>query len=201
MDTRTFERNLKDWLRLNSGLQENRNYLGMSQAGKCPRAIYELLMKGPQTTDFHHQMCYAGYLFERDALARMIEMKFAKEAKIEVVCPKDARIRGHVDGLTFWDDLLEIKSVTVKKFERISQTGNALWEHVDQVQLYMKYGPWKTAWVIYICRESFEHRVMRVQYDQGRAERLEVKLLEILVAWEKREPPACECGYCGKDGR
>lgn len=201
MDTRTFESNIKHWLSKNSRLEENRGYLGISQAGKCPRATYELLMGGACMTDFNHQMCYAGYLFERDALARLVEMRLAKEVKIEVVCPKDSRIRGHIDGLTFWNDLLEIKSVTVKKFERVFQSGNALWEHVDQVTLYMKYGPWKTAWIIYICRETFEHKVVRVQYDQGRAERLEAKMLEILAAFERREPPVCACGYCGKDGR
>jgi hypothetical protein len=201
MDTRTFESNLKHWLRINSGLEEHRDYLGISHAGKCPRAIYDLLTSGVQISAFAHQMCYVGYLFERDALARMIEMRFAKEARVEVVCPKDGRIRGHVDGLTFWDDLLEIKSVTVKKFERILQTGNALWEHIDQVQLYMKYGGWRSAWIIYICRETFEHRVVRVQYDQGRAERLEAKLLDVLTAWERKEAPACTCGYCRKGGR
>jgi hypothetical protein len=202
MDTGTFESNIKYWLRKNSGLEENRGYLGISQAGKCPRATYELLVNGNQAmSDFNHQMCYAGYLFERDALARLIEMRLAKEAKIELVCPKEARIRGHVDGVTFWGDLLEIKSVTVKKFERVCQSKSALWEHIDQVQLYMKYGGWRTTWVIYICRETFEHKVMRVQYDLERAERLEAKMLGILAAWEKKEPPACVCGYCGKDGR
>lgn len=198
MDTQTFERDLKHYLRENSGLEENRGYLGISHAGKCPRAIYDLLTKGAQLSDFAHQMCYVGYLFEKDCLARLQEMKFAKEAHVEVVCPKDSFIRGHVDGETFWGDLLEVKSVTVKKFERVCQTGQALWEHVDQVTLYMKYGPWKTAWVIYICRETFEHKVVRVQFDAGRAERLEVKLLDVLAAFERKEPPACTCGYCGK---
>jgi hypothetical protein len=202
MDTRTFESNIKHWLRKNSGLEENRGYLGISQAGKCPRATYDLLVYGNQAmSDFYHQMCYAGYLFERDCLARLVEISFAKMVKIEVVCPMEPFIRGHVDGVTFWGDLLEVKSVTVKKFKRVFQSGNALWEHVDQVQLYMKYGEWRTTWVIYICRETFEHKVVRVQYDEGRAEQLEVKMLGILAAVEKKEPPACVCGYCGKDGR
>lgn len=201
MDTLTFESNLKHWLRENSGLEEHRDYLGISHAGKCPRAIYDLLMNGAHLSDFAHQMCYVGYMFEKDCLARLVEMKFAREARVEVVCPKDPFIRGHVDGETFWGDLLEVKSITVKKFERILQTGNALWEHVDQVQLYMRYGPWKTTWVIYICRETFEHRVIRVQYDQGRAEKLEVKLLDVLAAWERKEAPVCTCGFCGKDGK
>ena len=201
MDTRTFESNLTTWLRHNSGLEQSRNYLGISKAGKCQRQIYDELVSGVVMSDFHHAMCYIGYLFERDALARLVEMRLAKGAAIELVCPKDARIRGHVDGVTLEGDLLEIKSVTTKKFERVCHGGKPLWEHVDQVQLYMRYGGWRTAWILYICRETFEHKVMRVGYDQERAARLEGKLLDVLAAVERQEPPVCECGWCGKDVR
>jgi hypothetical protein len=62
----------------------------------------------------------------------------------------------------------------------------------------MRYGGWKFAWVVYVCRETFEHKVIRVRYDELRAGRLEQKALDILKAIDAREQPKCECGYCPK---
>ena len=185
-------------VRLHSGL-ETRSYLGMSQVAYCARAAYDRFVDGdPGLTQdsFLHRMCYVGYLFEEDVLRRLREMKIAVLDRREVVAGFDDRLRGHIDGLTRWGDLLEIKSVTSSKFELVDRQGRALYEHLDQVQLYMHYGGWKYAWIVYVCRETFEHRVIRVRYEEARAARLEEKARRILKAIDERERPACECGYC-----
>ncbi len=194
--TREVEEKMTQHLRLHSGLEASRSYLGMSQIAKCARQAYDKFVDGTDVSDFHHRMCYAGYLFEQDVLRRMREMRLANLDRRELVAGFDDRVRGHIDGVTAWGDLLEIKSVTLSKFELVDKQRRALHEHNDQVQLYMRYGFWQYAWVVYVCRETFEHRVIRVRYDEQRALALELKAKEILRAIDARERPKCECGYC-----
>jgi hypothetical protein len=200
------ESNIDMHIRKHSGLDVMRNYLGISQVVKCSQMAYNNYLNGGDTSDYHHRMCYVGYLFERDVLGRMREMRIANMDRREVVSPVDDRLRGHIDGLTAWGDLLEIKSVSSSKFDLVCGQNRALHEHNDQVQLYMRYGGWKFAWVVYVCRETFEHKVIRVRYDELRAGRLEQKALDILKAIDATlqgregggEQPKCECGYCPK---
>lgn len=192
------ENRLAKHVQLHSGL-EVRAYLGMSQVAKCARVSYDRFLNGEEHSDFLHRMCYVGYLFEADVLRRMREMRIAVLDRREVVAGFDDRLRGHIDGVTPWGDLLEIKSVSTSKFDLICQQGRALHEHFDQVQLYMRYGGWKFAWVVYVCRESFEHKVIRVARSESRGLFLENKARLILAAIDARERPVCECGYC-KDG-
>jgi hypothetical protein len=194
-----FEAKIMQYLRLHSGLEVRRSYLGISQVVKCPRLAYRGFTEGTDLDDYHHRMCYAGYLFERDVLQRMREMRIAVLPGLnrrEVVAPDDDRLRGHIDGLTAWGDLLEIKSVTTSKFALVCQQDRALHEHNDQVQLYMRYGGWKFCWMVYVCRETLEHKVIRVRYDEVKAKILEQKALLILAAIDRGEMPKCECGYC-----
>ena len=60
----------------------------------------------------------------------------------------------------------------------------------------MRYGGWKFAWLFYICREDFTHKVIRVRYDERKAAALEQKALSILAAIDRQAVPPCECGYC-----
>ena len=190
------ELNISNHIRKHSGLDVMRRYLGISQVVKCARQAYDNFMDGSETSDFHHRMCYVGYLFERDVLQRMREMKIARLDRREVVSGFDDRLRGHIDGTTVWGDLLEIKSVSSSKFELVESQNRALFEHNDQVQLYMRYGGWKYTWIVYVCRETFEHKVIRVRYDEMRALGLENKARMILKAIDAGERPKCECGYC-----
>lgn len=190
-------------VRLRSGL-ETRSYLGMSQVAYCARAAYDRFVDGdPGLTQdsFLHRMCYVGYLFEEDVLRRLREMKIAVLDRREVVAGFDDRLRGHIDGLTRWGDLLEIKSVSMSKYRLVCQQGRALHEHYDQVQLYMRYGgdllsKSRKAWVVYVCRETFEHKVIVCGINETRGQELEDKARRILKAIDERKRPVCECGYC-----
>lgn len=200
ISVKEFEDSINQHLRKHSGLEVLRPYLGISQVAQCPRLAYMSFMSGNEPSDYNHRMCYAGYLFERDVLQRMREMRLATLDRREVVAEFDDRLRGHIDGLTTWGDLLEIKSMTRSKFDLVHQQNRALHEHNDQVQLYMRYGGWRFAWVVYVCRETFEHKVVRVRYDAGRAQKLEAKARGILAAIDRGEKPECECGYCAMEG-
>ena len=190
------EEQINIYLRKKSGLNQHRSYLGMSQIGRCPHQVYAGFVAGVDMSDFHHRMAYTGYMHEFDVLQRLREMGIAQLDRREVVADFDDRLRGHIDGLTNWGDLLEIKSVTKSKYELICQQSRALHEHYDQVQMCMRYGGWRYCWFIYVNRETFEHKVIRVAYDAEKATRLEEKARQILAAIDARHEPGCECGKC-----
>jgi hypothetical protein len=197
MDDLRFEVEIMNHLRTVSGLEEKRGYVGISNIGKCPRRAYLDLTQGQRMSDDGHRMCYAGYLFERDALARLAAAELARPTSSwEVIAPWDARVRGHTDANTSWGDLLEIKSVTKFKFDMLLEKSRPLHEHIDQVQLYMRYGSWRRAWILYVCRETFEHRVFEVRYDDRLAEKLEEKLKALVRAVDEKKAPMCECRRC-----
>jgi hypothetical protein len=190
------EDRIMGYLRKKSGLNQHRHYLGMSQISKCPQVVVGELANGVDVSDFHHRMAYTGYMHELDVLQRLREMNVAVLDRREVVAEFDDRLRGHIDGLTAWGDLLEIKSVSTHKYELVVYHGRALHEHAEQVQLYMRYGGWQYTWIIYVNRETFEHRVVRVAYNPKQADLLEDKARRILAAIDGKGEPDCECGKC-----
>lgn len=185
-----------------NGMELHKKYLGISHVARCSRQAFDSMADGLDAeNDYQQRMYYVGGLFEQDVMMRLVRMKFAKAERREVVAPFDDRLRGRIDGLTSWGDLLEIKSLTKSKFGLVYDAQRALHEHNDQVQLYMRYGGWEYAWIIYVCRETFEHKVIRVRYDERKAEMLEEKAKRILAALDARQgAPVCECGYCEAGG-
>jgi len=210
MDTVTFQDKIDEHLRTHSGLEAKRDYLGISAIGKCPRQVVREYLHGKSELTLQaHQMCYAGYLFEQDVMRRLVEMGVAappptpphlgtdgEGSQIEVVANFDNRLRGHVDGETVDGELLEIKSVNRLKFDKVKATHMALTEHFAQVQLYMKYGPWKKCWVVYVCRETMEHHVVKVTYLHTQGIKFEMKAQRILAHIDSGILPRCECQYC-----
>lgn len=217
MDITTFQQKIEEHLKLNSGLEEHRDYLGISQIGKCPRVVVREFLYGKGDLSLRsHQAAYEGYLIEADLLFRLQRIGIAVippspqpllrsasqspagrgSAWNEVVAPFDERLRGHVDGETVDGDLLEIKTVTVAKFENVKSTHMALNDHFAQVQLYMKYGRWKKCWIVYICRDTFEHFVVRVKYLHTQGIKYEMKAQRILAHIDSGMLPDCECRYC-----
>lgn len=188
---------LMQHLREHSGFEPDRNYLGMSAIGQCPHRLYAAFVNGREQTMDIHRMCYVGYLFERDARQRLTEAGLYRPPRVtELIAPFDARLRGHPDGETIDGDLLELKSVSEEIFERVVAKGRGKVEHWLQIQTYMRYGPWHSAVIVYISRDSFRHFVVGASKDTRAGEKMEHKAKMVLAAIDARRPPACECGRC-----
>lgn len=184
-------------LAVDSRADQHRDYLGISKIGHCPRAMYDEYMHGQGLTESTHRFCYAGYHQEDDILRLLRASGIAVlENGMEVCHPLESRIRGHIDGYTVEGDLIEIKSLNSAKFQRVREDGRAQYKHFAQVQLYMRYGGWKQAFVIYRNRDTYEHLVIRVPYQPATAEKLERKALSVLASIDLKERPACDCGHC-----
>lgn len=191
------EFSIQDYIRKHSGFEANRPYIGFSHVGQCPKRTYRDYMTGFDASDQKHRMAWAGYSFER--LEREMLEKIGiltPNSQAEIFSDFSSLFKGHTDGETSWGDLMEIKSVTCKKYDIVNATHRALQDHFRQVQLYMHYGSYKRTWMDYVCRETMEHRVICVHYS--------AKIALEGVAWgqamvqavEEQIEPACLCGKC-----
>jgi len=199
MDKNAIENSINVYIKENSNFDTHRDYLGLSKISGCPAAVYDEFKNGSSASEQIYRMSYAGYEQERlifDMLNKLGYARFPNNYCREVVATFDKRLRGHIDGETYDGNLLEIKSVSNAKFQTIRSNKMALRNHYIQVQLYMLYGGYTEAWIVYRCRDTYEHFVVRIFFDRNQAMAAEYKAKRILEAIDKNERPACECGHC-----
>jgi hypothetical protein len=199
MNPSFIENSLGQYISTNSGLDQHRDYLGISKIAGCPRrTVKEFLYGLINPDDISHRMCFAGYEQERSIREILIAQGVMMEPVVyaEIAAPFDKRLKGHIDGMTRDGDLIEIKSVSARKYQKVIETGKSLTDHFIQCQLYMRYGGMKQAFIVYRCRETYEHRVIRIPYKPEQAEKFERKAKRILEFIDREELPDCECGRC-----
>ncbi len=180
-----------------SPLEPHRSYLSMSKIGLCPHEQYRIYQQGDRVTYDHQRMAFLGYRFEeleKSILASAAVYRPGSER--ELIAPFDPRFRGHTDGETMDGDLLEIKSVNRNKFDRICSSKNADEQHYEQVQCYMRYGGYRQAMIVYVCRENLAHAVIHIARHDALGMALESRAKLILAAIDAGWPPKCQCGRC-----
>jgi hypothetical protein len=175
---------------------EDRHYLGMSAISQCPRKLYMEMVNGKSKPDLPSaQMFHEGYLHEADIIERLIKQGVPiTNRQRELVAPFDPRLRGHVDGEVD-GDLLEVKSVNARRFNEVRMNGTFS-EHIAQAQLYMRYGVYSRAIIIYKSRETDKSLdvnagnvwVEAFYHVESDSARLEEKARMILAAVDDRVP-------------
>lgn len=196
MNIHLLQQQINEYIAANSRFEPHRAYLGMSKIGDCPRRVTRELLHGTIPTDEIHRMSYTGYDQEASILKMLVEARIALPYKRELVSQFDERLRGHIDAVTVENDLLEIKSLSSLKFQRVDQTRRIHPRHYVQVQLYMRYGGYRQALVVCRNRDTYEHLLFRIAYDPAQAENYEQKAKRILAAWDEKLILPCECGHC-----
>jgi hypothetical protein len=197
MNAKDIQSKIENHINSSNLFETKRNYVGMSQISKCPRQIYNEFLRGQEATDERNRMAYLGYAFEDIVRNILIKTGILKRSGFEVVSNFSDKFIGHTDGETKEGDLVEIKSVSRNKFERVLMDGKAFCGHYDQVQMYMRYGGYLHTQVIYVCREDFRFMVIHVAYNHLRANELEMRAKIVLDAVETENAPMCVCGKCG----
>lgn len=198
MQTNEIEAKIMGYIRVHSGFEAHRGYLGMSHLGECPRKLYNQFMNGQMSDDRSHLGAFAGYSMEkieREVLAGAGILK-AGYVEGELVAGFDPLLRGHIDGVTVDGDLLEIKSVSTNKFEKIIKNNQPMAEHYFQVQVYMHFGGYSQAVIVYVAREFFQHKVFLVRRDMAVTARLVGNARLVLKAIHEQIPPECTCKKC-----
>lgn len=196
MNIHLLQQQINEYIAANSRFEPRRAYLGMSKIGDCPRRVTRELLHRLIPTDEIHRMSYTGYDQEASILKMLVEARVALPYKRELVSQFDERLRGHIDAVTVENDLLEIKSLSSLKFQRVDQTRRIHPRHYVQVQLYMRYGGYRQALVVCRNRDTYEHLLFHIAYDPAQAENYEQKAKRILAAWDEKLILPCECGHC-----
>jgi hypothetical protein len=199
MDAVLAKRQSSAWLLEHSRFEPDRKYLGMSGISKCALRLYRecVLGRRAEINDQTARRCYRGYLFEEDAHKRLAAARIYRPgSEKEILADWDNRFRGHTDGDTPDGDLLEIKSINSEDFARVIHTHRPVPAHFDQVQMYLRYGGYKHALIVYINTESFSEFFAEVNPDRSRQEILISKARSILAALDGGPEPLCSCGRC-----
>lgn len=181
--------------------QEEREYLGMSQIGRCSRELYFDLVEGrEEMSQEARRRCYEGRVHQADVVARIEKagVPVLNEER-ELRAPFDGRFErqflGHVDG-EIDGDLLEIKSVEGEdQMAKIRRFGPRKRDR-PQCQAYMRYGGYARTLIVYKSRADGATWVCWLSRDDEAGEALEEKAKRVLQAVDDGVPPACECGYC-----
>lgn len=181
------------YIRERSGFETRRTYVGMSHLGDCPADLWVDYQNGLEATEYNHRMAYLGYALEKVIKDILRGAGILASDGCEIVASFDNRVRGHTDGETTDGDLLEIKTVSKRRFECVLETGRALGDHFQQVQAYMHFSEYRHAEIVYVCREDLRHFVVHVGYRASVGERIEAKARKVLAAIDEGRQPACEC--------
>lgn len=191
---------ITDYIRKHSGLEGNRNYLGMSQIADCPVQLYLRYKQGIKVDDAGHRNAYRGYMMENEIkkiLQRTGVMKPLSERAL--IAPWDERYQGHTDGETVEGNLLEIKTMSKMRFDQLKESKRMPTKHYFQVQTYLKYGGYGSAAdVVIAVPETFDFMVLNVAQNYKVQNDLEEKAKNVLMHIDAGRVPACECGRCDR---
>lgn len=188
---------VESYIKDHSNLDLKREYLGMSAIGCCSKEIYRRHFNSmiPRLTDYRNS--YRGYTLEnhfRTVLeaAEVLE----KNSGIELIAGFDKRFKGHIDGHTANRELIEIKSMASDRWDKVEATGKIPYRNFLQVQAYMKYGSFDSAYVVCINTGTFEVASINIVRNTRLQSELEEKAKMILKCIDDSTEPVCECGRC-----
>ncbi len=188
---------IADYIRDNSKLDQHRPYIGMSNAGNCPLAIYRAYTNGITLNDKAFRNSFRGYKMEETAKQILIGsgiMKPNSERHLQAV--NQPLIQGNTDGETVHGDLLEIKSMSLDKFNAVVADNKLPNREYRQVQAYMHYGYYQKALVFVICPETFDTHTLWVTPNRYVIDQIVKNFATVLAAIQINKAPTCTCSRC-----
>jgi len=176
---------------------DGRTYLGMSQIGRCARALYNELTYGRRRMrGAGIRLCHEGKVHEADILRRLKAQGVQlTNCNRELVADFDDRFKGHIDG-EIDGDLLELKSVGFRDHLEDVRRRGARMKDRWQVQAYMAFGGYERALIVYKVRADGDIWIVEVRRDEVMIEQLRRKAARVLDCVDHDSPPRCECGRC-----
>jgi CRISPR/Cas system-associated exonuclease Cas4 (RecB family) len=190
----------------NQRKDKQQHHFYISDAGKCPRAVFFRFKKAPAEEIeprvlrlFDH-----GDSIHRLIMKPLLSMKEIHVIASEVDIPPQELIKGRADAIiSDGKDLyvLDIKSINSMLFKSLEQPKE---EHIDQIQLYLHYLDPKKGILLYVNKDTQELKEFIVEYDSQRVQ----SLLKILYDLKKQIdsniipsripgwPDNWQCQYC-----
>lgn len=211
-DARLAKQELMQTVRQYSGLDQDRQYLGMSQIALCPRLQLNWLMNGKgEKSDQAHMRCLSGYMIEHEvlrllALASKIDWMWSELPRLarerEIVSKFDPLFKGHIDAkYKVGRTLVEVKSFDRDDFNSIIRTDavrNYPRKYVGQIQSMMRHSDFDEAMVYMVCRDPFQFWTVRIPRDDTLGAYYDERAKQILRAYRAGDPSMvnCECHRC-----
>lgn len=197
MDKSDLIKNLEKCVEQNSRYEVKRNYLSMSRIGECARVLYFEYLDASIPYYQSYAGAFLGYTFEDIVAKWLIDLKILDPGTRGFeLSAFDGKFKGHTDGLTFQRELIEIKSLNEKKFDRVRQDVKVPVKNFLQAQTYMYHGNFSEAIIFYVCRETMRFEIKSFKAVSIVGQRTTEKAKRILRAVDQNQPPSCECGYC-----
>ncbi|MCP1384858.1 hypothetical protein [Runella salmonicolor] len=182
----TLIKDLTDWTRQHGG-HEKRSYLGLSQLHKSEDDLLSELINGtPDIDDDSVLLLSMGYVIENDIRRRLQGIGVAiPDTQKEIVAHYDARVRGHIDGLTCMpQQIYEIKSTKQEKLDYIIQSNKLPTKDFMQIQAYLHHGKYKSCLVLYVARDTGKFWMKELWYIPAIGRQIEEKARRVLQVYD-----------------
>jgi hypothetical protein len=174
--------------------RSGRRYLGMSQIGKCERALwYDFRGFTPKDLPGQVAMIFSDGNYYEEQVIRHLKLagyrvdhtgwndQLAFQVHNGFFC---GHADGVIHGVTQRPHILEIKSANAKKFGAFKKTGvqKTYPVYYTQVQAYMGYTDLERALVIVYCKDTSEIYTERIHFNRFDFEALHEKAYRIITA-------------------
>jgi len=190
---------LKEKVEATCRYEAKRNYLSMSKIAECSKKLTLELINGTKPDYNIKARCWLGYHFE-DIIAQWLIKKkiLLPESRGIEISTFEGKFKGHIDGHTDMMRLIEIKSLSEIKFQKLLSDIKVPTKNFFQTQTYMYNSRFKEATIIYVCRETMQFETRSFNRVDKIGQRMNEKALRILDALNNMKIPDCDCGYCQK---
>ncbi len=195
---------LIDQFYLDQQTSRKQNHFYVSDAGKCPRAIFFKFKNAPRKKMEPRMLRIfeRGEHFHRNIFDVLYRLRIG--VVTEVPMPSDGLVSGRADAILSIESknyVVDIKSMNSMIFRKLVQPKE---ENIYQLQVYLHYFQIQNGILLYINKDDQNIREFHMKYNQGLAEslledfrRLKKKLDEHVVpkrfaGWPKN----WQCRYC-----
>ncbi len=170
----------------------------LSSVGKCPRALWAALHGLEEESPPEGRLLVIfelGNAVESHVISLLRAAGFSvsdrnyETQQQHAVTAYDGRLRGRLDGTIALgrdkferDDLLEVKSAKVEKFEELLLSGYEAWneEYADTLHAYMGWGGFRYALAVVYCKNDSRLYCERIAFDPDRFARITRKVEHVL---------------------
>ncbi len=146
--------------------EKDKEHFYITDAGKCPRAVYFQFKKAPKKeieARILRLLSYGDYTHMR-IMSVLFSLGLVKSAEIEI--PKQEMINGRADAIISMNNelyILEIKSMNRTAFAMLKEPNS---DHLKQIQLYLHYFNIPKGILLYECKDTQDIKEFEIRYNK-----------------------------------
>lgn len=185
------QRQLVNHIIKNSGHEDHRAFIGLSQISRCEQVLYDRFIHGESAGVSEKMKSALAHDLQEVLVVKLTVLRmFAPGRIIEL---HGGLVQGHPDG-EVCGDLLEIK--TVEREDWLPGIGRLPTGVYWQVQAYLHYAGYRFGHVVYIARDTGSIKVIGVRKNPDVCRQIDIKVTRLVAAVKSLQRPDCTCGRC-----